>query len=60
MNIAYKEADETDYWLNLLHNNGYLNDDQFTSLDKDMARILRLLTSIVKSTKARIENAKKK
>ena len=60
MNIAYKEADETDYWLNLLHNNGYLNDDQFTSLDKDMARILRLLTSIVKSTKARIEQSKKK
>ena len=24
MTIAYKEADETDYWLNMLHDNGYL------------------------------------
>ena len=28
MSIAYKEADETDYWLNLLHDNGYLDDKQ--------------------------------
>lgn len=27
MSIAYKEADETDFWLNLLHDNGYLRDD---------------------------------
>ena len=27
MSIAYKEADESDYWLNLLHDNGYLNDE---------------------------------
>ncbi len=24
MSIAYKEADESDFWLNLLHDNGYL------------------------------------
>ena len=54
MNIAYKEADETDYWLNLLHDNGYLNDDQYTSLNKDITRILKILTSIVKTMRVKL------
>ena len=54
MSIAYKEADETDYWLNLLHDNGYLNDDQFESLSHDMQRILKVLTSIVKTMNAKV------
>lgn len=58
MSIAHKEADESCYWLSLLHDNGFLNDEQFTSLDADSQRIMRLLNSIVKSTKQRIENNK--
>lgn len=54
MSIAYKEADETDYWLNLLHDNGYLNDDQFESLSHDMQRILKILISIVKTMNAKV------
>ena len=49
MSIAYKEADETDFWLNLLHDNGYLDDIQYDSLKHDMDRILKILTSIVKT-----------
>lgn len=60
MSIAYKEADETDYWLNLLRDNGYLNDDQFLSLSHDCDRILKVLTSIVKTMKEKIEGGKKK
>ena len=51
MSIAYKEADETDYWLNLLHDNGYINE----SLKKDMDRILKLLTSIVKTMNQKVK-----
>ena len=54
MSIAYKEADETDFWLNLLHDNGYLNDDQFKSLEKDITRILKILTSIVKTMRTKL------
>ena len=54
MSIAYKEADETDYWLNLLHDNGYLNESQFESLKKDIDRILKLLTSIVKTMNKKV------
>lgn len=60
MSIAYKEADESDYWLNLLHDNGYLNDEQFNSLNKDIDRILKVLASIVKTMKEKIEGNKKK
>ena len=54
MSIAYKEADETDYWLNMLHDNGYLDDELFHSLSHDCDRILKILTSIVKTMKAKI------
>lgn len=56
MSIAYKEADETDYWLNLLHDNGYINDEQLHSLSHDCDRILKILTSIVKTMKAKIDS----
>ncbi len=55
MSIAYKEADETDYWLNLLRDNGYLNDEQFESLKKDIDRILKVLTSIVKTMNEKVK-----
>lgn len=54
MSIAYKEADETDYWMNLLHDNGYINESQYESLKLDMDRILKLLTSIVKTMNAKV------
>ncbi len=60
MSIAYKEADETNYWINLLHDNGYINDAAFSSIDVDIQRILKLLTSIVKSTRNKINSIKDK
>ena len=35
LNIALKEADETEYWLDLLHETQYLDDKQYTSLNDD-------------------------
>ncbi len=55
MSIAYKEADESDYWLNLLHDNGYLDDKQFESLNIDSTRILKILTSIVKTMNEKVK-----
>lgn len=54
MSIAYKEADESDFWLNLLHDNGYLDETQFASLNNDLTRILKVLTSIVKTMRKKI------
>ena len=51
MSIALKEANETRYWLDLLHYGEYLEDDIYLSLDNDIKEIISILVVIVKSTK---------
>lgn len=51
MNIALKEANESDYWLLLLKEGSYLTDSQYFSIQADCNELIRLLASIVKSTK---------
>ena len=51
VNIALKEADETGYWLDLLHETQYLDDKVYKSLDDDCTEIIKLLTSIIKKLK---------
>ena len=51
LNIALKEANETEYWLMLLKDTGYLKNDDFSALHKDCDELLRLLASSVKTTK---------
>jgi four helix bundle protein len=55
MSIAQKEINETLYWLELLIETGYLTNEQFKSINKDAVEIIKLLTSIIKSTKANIQ-----
>ena len=52
LNIALKEADETAYWLDLLHETGYLNDKIFDSMNADCNELIALLTAIIKTTKS--------
>ncbi len=51
LNIALKEAAETDYWLRLLHESGYLSKTEFYSVFTDCQEIESLLAAIVKTTK---------
>ena len=51
LNIALKEADETEYWLDLLHATNYLDDTQYESINSDCAELIKLLTSITKKLK---------
>lgn len=52
MSIASKEARETKYWIDLLIKTNYLNgsENHVKSLVKDIEEIIKLLTSIVKSS----------
>ena len=50
MNIALKEASETEYWLELLHESDYLSEEQFQSIIADNIEIIKILTSIVKNS----------
>ena len=49
--IAQKEANETDYWLELLFQSEYLNETQFQSLKNDIIEINKILASIIITTK---------
>lgn len=55
MNVALKEANETEYWLMLLKDSGYISAKEFDSISIDCSEVLRLLISIVKSTKGSIK-----
>ena len=51
MNIALKEASETEYWLELLRETDYIDEKQFTSIYSDCQEILKILFSIVKTSR---------
>jgi four helix bundle protein len=50
MAIALKEANETDYWLNLLKDTDYLTERMFNSLSEDCSELIRILVATVKTT----------
>ena len=50
INIALKEASETDYRLRLLHKTEYLTDKEFKSINNDIKEIMAILISICKKT----------
>ena len=52
MAIAQKEINETIYWLELLHQTNYLNSEQFESINSDSVELIKLITSIIKTTKS--------
>jgi len=51
MGIANKEAHETRYWLKLLHQTDYINDEEYSSIFEECQELIRLLQAIIKSAK---------
>ena len=53
MNVALKEASETEYWLELLHESDFIENAAFNSIYSDCTEILKLLVSITKTQKGK-------
>ncbi|MCK5154533.1 MAG: four helix bundle protein [Spirochaetales bacterium] len=51
MAISLKEANETEYWIDLLYQSEYLNESYYSSLKANIEELLKLLISIIKSSK---------
>jgi four helix bundle protein len=51
LHVGLKEANETNYWLMLLHDAQYINDKMFDSIKPDADEIVRLLVSSLKTLK---------
>ncbi len=53
LEIALKECNESEYWLQLLYETGYMSDEKYKPLRNDCGAIRRMLISSVKTVKSR-------
>jgi four helix bundle protein len=53
LTISYKEARETRYWIRLLTDTDYITKEQSESILTDLDEILKIITSIQKTVKAK-------
>ena len=49
--IALKEANETKYWLELLHQSNYIDQKMYKSVEPDIDALLKLLVASTKTIK---------
>ncbi len=54
MSIALKEANETRYWLDILFKSDYISNMPYDTLNDEVTQLIKLLASIVKSSKQKI------
>lgn len=53
LHLSLKEAQETEYWLILLHRTHGISDKEYNSMNNDLQEIIALLTSSLKTLKNR-------
>jgi len=51
LSIALKEANETQYWIELLYKSNFIDEKSYQSIQVDSTEILKLLTAIIKTSK---------
>lgn len=56
MQIAFKEALETRYWLRLLHDASIIDDRGFNSLVEDCEELIRLLSATTKTLREKLND----
>ncbi|MEO9886860.1 MAG: four helix bundle protein [Balneola sp.] len=56
LSISYREARESHYWIRLLRDSNYVSQDQADSLLKDCDELLKIIGSIIKTTKTNLRN----
>jgi four helix bundle protein len=54
LTVALKEANETEYWLNLLKDTGYLDESKFESLSMECNQLISIMVSSLKTLKSKI------
>lgn len=51
VSIAYKEIQETKYWLSLLKDTEYLTEKAYSSINKDAEEISKILFAVLKNSR---------
>ena len=55
MSIALKEANETEYWLSILKDTGYMDEKLFESMQSDCKELIAMLVSSIKTAKQNLK-----
>lgn len=55
LSIGLKEANETEYWLDLLFTTNYIDKRMYDSIKADCIELLKLLTSSIKTSKSKLK-----
>ena len=58
LSISLKEANETEYWINILKDTNYIDIKLFESLLNDCKQLLKLLITSIKTAKGNVQQAK--
>lgn len=56
MTFALKEAGETEYWLEILFETGYISVEQFDNLIAECRELIKILTAILNTLKKSLTN----
>jgi four helix bundle protein len=56
LHISLKEANETQYWIELLFKTKYLTEDEYKSIFFDVNELVKMLVAITKKLKESIKN----
>ena len=54
LSIAQKEANETQYWLELLKETDFITINQFESLNTEAIELLKIITASLKTAKSKL------
>ena len=55
ISIGLKEANETLYWLEILHDSDFIDNNNFDALHEKCSEIISIMVSIIKTTKLSLE-----
>jgi len=59
LSIALKEANETEYWLQMIKEGQYISKKEFQSIHIDCLEVIKILAAIVKTSKNKQSVSKK-
>ncbi len=54
LNIALKEADETQYWLELLKMSDIITEEYYDTLNQHLSELIAMLISSIKTLKSKV------
>jgi four helix bundle protein len=60
LGISAKEIRETEYWINLLKDSGYLDEKLYNSIFNECEELKKIVNSIILTTKKNLTNSKNK